>query len=879
MGWMRLGGMPEMVKYLKLVLDGFGCFAGKAEFDFSGGIDTLSMPNEAGKSMMLNGLIHTIFGMDKKAKDRFRPWGGAALSRGELTMESDGTTHIIRMDFAGDRVEVLTKDALTGALTAQIPNHVHVPGGKRSQKYMEFLSGVFGTAEEDAFRAAYVIEQPISGEFALGAGKDLLTGQGSELLERSIKELVDRLGKAPDGITRFLDSYDEESSKQVKDRKLEQLKEKMSDVRGRLEKAVVKLDEIQPSKEELASAKESLASAQATLKKLEQRRDHVLNWADLREEYRTKQKEAAEASNYMEAVKREDDILKSLKLKYAEGSKKELKIAYEEHMIASLEKTASDVQELLRASDGMACTGDAAGLLSGPGLLSPDAEGLLQEEEDDARRKAGELRRLMDAASEWERRFSKVSGMDKDDRQRLDLLIKKASAQANKGLTGPKAAAGIIAIIGIAAIASGAFLHLTWLAVAGTLVLGLAALIGFRAAKGDTRRRTESMADEGEIAEAKRTADLYDSMAATERPVLPDDAEQKLAALVRRAATADTLLKTALKAKSRLDVVTADALEALADLSESAAPLTREGILDREDAFWGAVHRRNTSRALDAEALRKAGADVAAAENAVVKMLSAKGFESFEKLREYSAQRMVDAASAYSAWKARFSEDLIFKPTLEDEILKKADEELDKLEEEKKRALQESAGLESRVRGLEDELRQADSESLSNIPELEDEIELLQEEELGLLSEAEALGHAIRALRRAGASFSTGARGALEQKATSLLQEITRVDRRRVGVRDDFSFDVSLDGSGIAPQQLSQGTRDQLYISMRLAAASVLEDGRKVPIFMDDSFGTTDSARLARIKSMLDSYASERQFIVLSHSEDISGWGNPITRG
>ena len=260
-------------------------------------------------------------------------------------------------------------------------------------------------------------------------------------------------------------------------------------------------------------------------------------------------------------------------------------------------------------------------------------------------------------------------------------------------------------------------------------------------------------------------------------------------------------------------------------------------------------------------------------------MLSAKGFESFEKLREDSAQRMVDAASAYSAWKTGFGEDLIFKPTLDDETLRKAYDELGRLEEEKKQVLQEIAGLEARVRGLEDELRQADSESLSNIPELEDELELLKEEELGLSAEAEALGHAIRALRRAGASFSTGARGALEQKATSLLQEITRVDRRRVGVRDDFSFDVSLDGSGIAPQQLSQGTRDQLYISMRLAAASVLEDGRKVPIFMDDSFGTTDSARLARIKSMLDDYASERQFIVLSHSEDISGWGNPINRG
>lgn len=866
-----------MLRYLKLVLDGYGCFAGRKEFRFSGGIDTMSLPNEAGKSMMLNGLVHTIFGMDKKAKDRFRPWDGAALSKGELTLDCEGTRYVIRMDFAGDKVEVLVEDELRGLLSEHIRRQSHVPGGKRSQAYMEFLSGVLGTADEAAFRAAYVIEQPISGEFALGAGKDLLTKQGSLLLEKVIEELLDRLGKANDGITKSLDAYDSESSKQQKDRKLEQLRGRMAGIKERLGRALSKLDEIQPSKLELASAKGELERAKAAQRSGDGRREQLLKWARLREEYRVKQKEAADAASYLEAVKIEEGLLRSLRQQYDEASKNELKTACEEHLIASLEKTASDVEVLLGSSDDEAAGGDGAGLPSGLGLLSPDAEVLLKDAEDDARRRAAELTRIMDARSEWDRRFHEVSGMGENERRKLAPLIDGASKPINRSTGGMKGSLGLAALAGFALIAGGFFMRVSWLAAAGAVVLGLSAILAVIAFRGRRGKQGGSFAGEAEATEARRIAELYDTMMLTDKPSVAEDAEEQLAGLIRRAEAAHSLARISLKIRSRLDAVTTDALEAIAGLSGSEASFGKEGIIGRGDAFWTAVRKENANRALAGEAMRKSAAEVAKTENALAKMLSAKGFQSIDKLQDDCSRKMVDAASARSEWKSSFEGDLILGTELDEEVLRAADRELKSIDAEQEGRLLQIEVLELKVRGLEDELRQADSESLANIPELEDELEGLMEEERGMLFEAEALGEAIRALRMADASFSTGARGVLEQSATSLLQEITGVSIRQVGVNEDFTLGVSRNGSGIPAEQLSQGTRDQLYISMRLAAASVLEEGRKVPIFMDDSFGTTDSARLARIKLMLTRFASERQFIVLSHSGDISGWGNPIT--
>ena len=116
----------------------------------------------------------------------------------------------------------------------------------------------------------------------------------------------------------------------------------------------------------------------------------------------------------------------------------------------------------------------------------------------------------------------------------------------------------------------------------------------------------------------------------------------------------------------------------------------------------------------------------------------------------------------------------------------------------------------------------------------------------------------------------------MKKSITSMLEKVTGVSGRNVKVAKGFTLDVEADGRGVSYDQLSQGTKDQLYICMRIAAAELLGEGRNLPMFFDDSFGTTDKARLEEIRKLMTDMSKGRQFIILSHSDEISSWGTQI---
>ena len=108
---------------------------------------------------------------------------------------------------------------------------------------------------------------------------------------------------------------------------------------------------------------------------------------------------------------------------------------------------------------------------------------------------------------------------------------------------------------------------------------------------------------------------------------------------------------------------------------------------------------------------------------------------------------------------------------------------------------------------------------------------------------------------------------------------LTGVPGRRVNL--DESFDLSVtgaEGEAIALEQLSQGARDQLSLSLRLAVADLLADLAPLPLFFDDPFVHYDADRLAHLKQTLSTLARDRQWLLLTHREDMAGWGEPVRR-
>ena len=71
---------------------------------------------------------------------------------------------------------------------------------------------------------------------------------------------------------------------------------------------------------------------------------------------------------------------------------------------------------------------------------------------------------------------------------------------------------------------------------------------------------------------------------------------------------------------------------------------------------------------------------------------------------------------------------------------------------------------------------------------------------------------------------------------------------------------------------LSEGTADQLYLSLRLAALQVQrQPERMMPLVLDDVFMTADDERAANMFRALEKFASQSQVLVFTHHQHLTG--------
>ncbi len=104
----------------------------------------------------------------------------------------------------------------------------------------------------------------------------------------------------------------------------------------------------------------------------------------------------------------------------------------------------------------------------------------------------------------------------------------------------------------------------------------------------------------------------------------------------------------------------------------------------------------------------------------------------------------------------------------------------------------------------------------------------------------EVLGEAFREMRK-----SYG--GALESKTLSIFSRLTLGRYDAVSVSREFDLAVRNQGDFISRESgyLSQGTQDQLYLSLRLSLADLLSENEPLPVFLDDALSQFDDSRTA----------------------------------
>lgn len=76
--------------------------------------------------------------------------------------------------------------------------------------------------------------------------------------------------------------------------------------------------------------------------------------------------------------------------------------------------------------------------------------------------------------------------------------------------------------------------------------------------------------------------------------------------------------------------------------------------------------------------------------------------------------------------------------------------------------------------------------------------------------------------------------------------------------------------------ELSLGTAEQLFISLRLGFITVISDQIKLPVMVDDGFVNFDNVRRGRMLKLLNQLAEENQVIYFTANDQIKKLGLPV---
>jgi len=284
---------------------------------------------------------------------------------------------------------------------------------------------------------------------------------------------------------------------------------------------------------------------------------------------------------------------------------------------------------------------------------------------------------------------------------------------------------------------------------------------------------------------------------------------------------------------------------------------------------------------LDAE---RVAADLAAIREAQRRLSEAER-EHRAHLRSQSAARHADlqarveplelaVGAAQGAWRALVER----HPDLPDARLDDAAVAFERVEA----AAADAAAAEHGARAalLEAQRRVAASEGADavNVAALLEASHERRAEAAAVREEVAALALAYAALEASIASFAQEHRARVEQRAGALLADVSSQPGRRVRLDDAFAASVVEAGGDVAlPVQLSQGTRDQLALALRLAVLDTVASDVPLPLVLDDPFAHWDASRLRQARGMLQALARQRQVLLLTHRDEFASWGEPVT--
>jgi uncharacterized protein YhaN len=324
-----------------------------------------------------------------------------------------------------------------------------------------------------------------------------------------------------------------------------------------------------------------------------------------------------------------------------------------------------------------------------------------------------------------------------------------------------------------------------------------------------------------ELITATSAADLAGQPATSAAAVLHRRATEARAAAAEREALAAELAELEAE-QTEAAAIAAEAEQELAALRAAAGATDDAELILREDASARAVDLRAEIARLDGDLARAGGATAAEVAAAVAELDADALPARVEELKALAVGRRTKRDEA-------------------GEALTRARDELARMErsEEAAQAAQAKASLEAQIQELAERYARA---------------RLAQ-----------------RVLRDAIARYRSAHEGPLLARANALFPALTceRYARLETDVdeRDeDVLIAVTADGSRRRVPELSDGTREQLFLALRLAAIERhVATAEAVPVLFDDVLLESDDQRAQRILAALAELATQTQVLVLTH--------------
>ncbi|HWC06118.1 MAG TPA: AAA family ATPase [Gemmatimonadota bacterium] len=143
--------------------------------------------------------------------------------------------------------------------------------------------------------------------------------------------------------------------------------------------------------------------------------------------------------------------------------------------------------------------------------------------------------------------------------------------------------------------------------------------------------------------------------------------------------------------------------------------------------------------------------------------------------------------------------------------------------------------------------------------------------------ERDAVGLAHRTLLGCKDEFVKLASTRLAAIVSEVFADLTGGRYRTVRI-DPASFELSADSPerlGVAAASLSRGTRDQLWLALRVAILETLAPERALPLVLDDPFLHFDDERLALAGRALARVGARHQVLLFTHDSRLTAWDFP----